>query len=326
MRAMELYERAVFEKPRLVLALVGLLTLASFVFAFRFELDASGESLVLENDADLNYYREVREDYGTDEFLVITFKPKAGLLSAESLSSIRQMRDELLALENIQAVHSILDVPIIYQAGVKLSDLAKAVNTLDSGEVDVALANKEFSTNPFYRELLVSEDGSTTALQAIFRFDEELATMLSRRKQLTGLASSRALSSEEAIELDRLRYRIKQHHSQARIERSEDIKAVRAIIESQSQLASIHLGGIPMITTDMIEFIRHDLEVFGLGVLAFLVLILSLFFRQLRWVMLPLGCCAVTACFMFGFLGLAGWRITVISSNFTSVPKRSACL
>ncbi len=319
MRSIDLYQQVVFQRPRLVLLLVTLLTLTSVFFAFRFELDASGESLVLENDADLAYYRTVRENYGTDEFLVITYSPHSDLLSPGSLEGIRQMRDELLALENIQTVYSILDVPIIYQAGVKLSELAKVVKTLASGEVSAELAEREFASNPFYRELLVSEDGKTTALQAVFRFNEELAAMLSRRKALNELAATRALNSTEAIELDQLRYKIKQDSSRALEQRGADIKAVREIINRQREQATLHLGGIPMITTDMIEFIRHDLEVFGLGVLGFLIIILSLFFRQLRWVLLPLVCCAVTATFMFGFLGLAGWRITVISSNFMSI-------
>ncbi|NKB38715.1 MAG: MMPL family transporter [Gammaproteobacteria bacterium] len=319
MRVAELYQQVVFERPRLVLLFVALLTLASILFAFRFELDASGESLVLENDADLSYYRTVRENYGTDEFLVITYSPHSSLLSSDSLEGIRQMREEVLALENIQTVYSILDVPIIYEAGVNLSELAKVLKTLDSDEIDAELAGREFASNPFYRELLVSKDGKTTALQAVFKFNDELAEMLSRRKQLTELAATRALGSAEAMELDQLRYRIKQDTSLALEQRGEDIKAVREIIDRQRERATLHLGGIPMITTDMIEFIRHDLEVFGLGVLSFLIVILSLFFRQLRWVLLPLVCCSVTAAFMFGFLGLAGWRITVISSNFMSI-------
>ena len=79
------YQHLVFERPRLVLVIVAFLTILAIFYSSQFELDASGESLVLENDASLNYYREIREDYGTDEFLVITYAPYTDLLSAKSL-------------------------------------------------------------------------------------------------------------------------------------------------------------------------------------------------------------------------------------------------
>jgi predicted RND superfamily exporter protein len=319
MPLLRFYQHLVFERPRLVLLVIALLTILATFLSSKFELDASGESLVLENDASLNYYREVREDYGTDEFLVITYSPYTDLLSAESLAGIRSLRDQLLQLDNIEKVNSILDAPVIYNAGVKLSELGDKLQTLDTNEVDNDLARLEFSSNPFYRELLVSIDNKTTALQAVFRFDDEQFELLNRRKQLNNLADERALSKEETAELEQVRLEISAHNSKALKSRSKDIKSVRQIIDSERHRAKIYLGGIPMITTDMIQFIRHDLVVFGLGVLAFLVFILSLFFRHGRWVLLPLCCCAVTAIFMFGFLGFAGWRITVISSNFMSI-------
>jgi uncharacterized protein len=313
------YQHLVFERPRLVLVIVAFLTILAIFYSSKFELDASGESLVLENDASLNYYREIREDYGTDEFLVITYAPYTDLLSAESLAGIRSLRDQLLQLDNIEKVNSILDAPVIYNADVKLSELGDKLKTLDANEVDEDLARLEFSTNPFYHELLVSTDGNTTALQAIFKFDEEQFELLNRRKQLNDLLEQRRLSDEETKELVQLRLAIKEHNSKALKSRGKDIKSVRRIIDSERDRAKIYLGGIPMITTDMIQFIRHDLVVFGLGVLAFLVFILSIFFRHGRWVLLPLFCCAITAIFMFGFLGFAGWRVTVISSNFMSI-------
>ena len=74
-----------------------------------------------------------------------------------------------------------------------------------------------------------------------------------------------------------------------------------------------------MITSDMIRFIEHDIVVFGVGVLAFLIAMLTYLFRTLRWVLLPLSCCVLSVCMMLGFLGFVDWRITVISSNVISL-------
>ena len=160
-----LYQYLVYERPRTVLTGIALLLVCAALLSSKFTLDASGESLVLENDQSLNYYREVRENYGTDEYLVITYSPYTDLLSKESLAGIRSLRDQLLKLDNIEKVNSILDAPVIFNAGVKLSELGDELQTLSTAEVDKDLARLEFSTNPFYRELLVSTGGKTTAHQ-----------------------------------------------------------------------------------------------------------------------------------------------------------------
>ena len=39
----------------------------------KFKLDASSDSLVLESDDDLKYYREVSADYSTSDFLIVIY-------------------------------------------------------------------------------------------------------------------------------------------------------------------------------------------------------------------------------------------------------------
>ena len=318
-RLLALYNHLVYERPVSVLICLALLTLVATWQATKFELDASSESLVLENDTDLNYYRKTREDYGTDEFLIVTYAPPGDLLGEASLAGLRKLRDAFLQMDSIDKVSSILDAPLIYQADVRLSELAGKLQSLDNENMDRELAREEFASNPFYRDLLVSLDGRTTAMQLIFKFDEKQYALLDKRRQLIDLADSSTLSSVQAEELESLRQQIKEHNSLALAARSEDIRIVRSIMDSQRQSAQMYLGGIPMITSDMISFIRHDLITFGVGVLAFLVVILAWFFKQLRWVMLPLFCCAITAIVMLGILGMLGWRVTVISSNFMSI-------
>ena len=74
-----------------------------------------------------------------------------------------------------------------------------------------------------------------------------------------------------------------------------------------------------MIADDMITFVRNDLVVFGIGVAVFLVIVLSLIFREARWVVLPLAGCFYAGLLMIGMLGLVGWKVTVISSNFLAL-------
>jgi predicted RND superfamily exporter protein len=74
-----------------------------------------------------------------------------------------------------------------------------------------------------------------------------------------------------------------------------------------------------MVADDMISFVKSDLKIFGLGVTFFLIVTLSLIFRKKRWIFVPLLCCALSSISMMGLLGMFGWEVTVISSNFISL-------
>lgn len=278
MRLTPLYNHLVFRQSWAVLILVAVLVLLAGYYALDFELDASAESLVLENDTSLEYYRQTREQYGTDEFLIITYTPDSDFLSEESLKGIESLRDQLLKLDSVESVVSILDVPIIYNLGVKLSELGNNLKTIESPEIDEALARKEFLTNPFYRDLIVSSDSKTTALQVIFYPDIKYFDLVKHRDNLRAESSQYGLSGEKTEELKNILQQIKDHNSEALNQREKDIETVREIMNSERQHAKLFLGGIPMITVDMIHFIRHDLLVFGIGVIAFLLFILMLFF------------------------------------------------
>ena len=184
MNLSSLYKRLILENPVIVIFLTLCLVVVAAFYSLDFELDASGESLVLENDTSLEYYREISQQYASDDFIVITFEPDSELLSEQSIKTVRTLRDELLKLDNIESVNSILDVPIIYESGLKLSELTGELQSIESGNVDYKLAYSEFKSNPLYRNLIVSEDGKITALQALFKRDTEYENLLNRRQQL----------------------------------------------------------------------------------------------------------------------------------------------
>lgn len=317
MKLSSIYFHLVLNNPIKVLFVFFCLVVVAAYYSPDFELDASGESLVLENDESLNYYREISQKYTSDDFIIITFQPNSELLSEDSLNIIRSLRDSLLKLENIESVISILDVPIIYESGMKLSELTNELPSIESGNIDKSVAKKEFKTNPLYSELIVNKDANITALQALFKRDKEYDEFLNRRQQLQ--SSIEVLSNEELTELEHIENQIKLKNKLLAEEREQDIKEIREIIDQQRQNGKLYLGGIPMITVDMIQFIQHDLIVFGSGIFLFLILILSLFFHKARWVMLPMLVCAITGLLTIGFMAYTGWAITVISANFLSI-------
>ena len=312
-----LYFRLVNKNPLVIVAVFFCLLIPAAWYARYFELDASADSLILENDTSLNYYREISRKYASDDFVVITFKPDSALFSERSLDTIRALRDDLLKMNNIDSVVSILDVPIIYQSGLKLSELKDKLQSIDSGFRDYQLADKEFKTNPLYRNLLVNKDGTITALQAVFKRDRGYERLQSRRAELQ--ARGAKAPADAAAELERVKQQIREKNQAYTRQRDKDIRHIRQIIDKQRDKGKLFLGGVPMITVDMIQYIRHDLVVFGAGVFIFLLLILWLFFHDAYWVLLPMVICSVTGLLTVGVLGYADWAVTVISSNFLSI-------
>ena len=74
-----------------------------------------------------------------------------------------------------------------------------------------------------------------------------------------------------------------------------------------------------MIADDMMGYIKSDIVVFGIGVFIFIILTLWFIFKNLKWVIMPLLGCATSVIIMIGLLGLIGWKVTVISSNFIAL-------
>jgi uncharacterized protein len=316
---LSLYNRIVLGHPVACLLAVLLLVLGMGWFARDFRLDASADSLVLENDADLRYYREVRKHYVSDDFLIITYTPRDELFLPATLEDLRQLHHSLEQLEGVARVTSILGVPLLNAPQMSLSQLQEQVRTLETPGVDPQQARDEFLTSPLYRNLILSSDGKTTALQVTLARDEKARALFERRNQLRVKRDHAGLSVAESEELAQVSqdYRVASAHQDETEKRL--IAAVRELMAEHRGQAELHLGGIPMIVSDMIDYIRSDLYSFGVGVLVFLVLMLGVIFRRLRWIILPMGCCALVVLMMFGILGLVDWRVTVVSSNFISL-------
>ncbi len=318
-RITDYYFRITLERPKLIgLAVMALLLLAVW-YAQDFKLDASSDSLVLENDQDLRFYRAVRARYGSDDFLVVTLQPKADLFSKQSLANIRNLRDELLALERVESVLSILDVPLINSPRVTVSELQEQVRTLETEGMDIELARKEFRESPLYSSLLTSLDEKTTALLVYLKHDEVQRDLQKQRDQLWEKQMSARLTAEESKRLEGITAQIRQHNTRLQAQLQNDIISVRAILHKYQDKGEIHLGGVPMIASDMIDFIDSDIRMFGIGVTVFLIVLLTIAFKQPRWVLVPMLICVAAAILMVGFLGLVDWRVTVVSSNFISL-------
>jgi len=310
------YDRLVLQRPLGALIAVTIVAVFFLLHIPEFELDASADSLVLENDTSLKYYRGVREQYGSDDFLIVTYSPQQALFSEQILADITRLRDELNGLEQVASVISLLDVPLVDSPPMTLGEISRGVRTLESEDVDIQLAEQEMRHSPLYENLLVNSEGDTTAMQVNLVVNRELLDLLNNRDKLYPKST---MNPDSKARLNELSAQIRTVNLAHKIRLDQTIVQVRKIIDGHRDKAVLFLGGVPMITSDSIEFIRSDLKVFGVGVILFIVIILAVSFRHIRWVVLPLGVCLVSAGTMIGYLGWAQWPVTVVSSNFVSL-------
>jgi len=313
------YDTVILEHPAIVI--LCLLAVVSFLGykAKDFKLDASTETLIIETDEDLRYSRMIKSRYGGYDYLLMTYSPKTDLFSNESLKKLAQLRDELKQLKRVTSVVSILNVPLLESPPVPVKELTTGIQTLESPTVDQKLARIEFKNSPLYQNLLVSPDLKTTGLQVNFPVDEVYQDLLTRGDHFREKAARNALTDAEIIEFKDLKGQLQRHREKRRQIRHEDIAAIRAIMDNYRQDAELFLGGVSVISDDLIRFVKQDLKIFGIGVAFFLVVTLSIIFKKIRWVVLPMLCCVFSAISMMGLLGMFGWKVTVISSNFISL-------
>ena len=313
------YETTILGRPRLVL-----LGIAVFVLLFasqvpHFRLDVSPDSLVLENDADLSYYRAVHARYRIEEYLILTYTSSTSVFAQENITAIRTLQRRLEEIESVESVTSILNVPLLQSPPLSLQELRSEIRTLDHRQTDLNAARLELRNSPLYRNRLVSSDGKTTALQVNFRRDERYHNLRRARDELRERQLSEVLTLDQRGELARRTLAFKQYTATLTDQQNRDIERVRTIMQEFQSIAELHLGGVPMIVADMIRFIRHDLRTFGVAVLSLMLLLLAVGFRRVRWVVLPIATALLTGVCMLGFLGLVDWRVTVVSANFLSL-------
>ena len=306
----------ILNKPLAVMIFIVAVFLSASIGLKNFKLDASSDALVIEGDEAFKIYREAGETFGNSDFLIITYTPKVDLFSPYSLTTIKNLSNQLERLPRVQSVLSILDAPIFFQPKVPLADLMDNLKTLETEDIDLAAAKEEILNNPVYSELIISPSGDTTAIQVTIEENPLYRELIRKRYELLDVAN---FSSSQQNELRDINQQISKINEDEAKDRADLIAQIRALLIQNSDKGTLFLGGASMIATDMMSFIKSDLAIFGAGVAIIFCLMLYLFFQNIWFVVLPLTNAFVTTAFTASVLGLMDWKISVISSNFIAL-------
>ncbi|WP_258237588.1 MULTISPECIES: efflux RND transporter permease subunit [Arcobacteraceae] len=298
--------------------------MASFIctlgyYSTKVQIDASAETLLLEDDEDLKFFREVYKKYENSNFLIVTFSPKEYLLSEKSLEAIKNISDDFSKVENITKVDSILTVPLLQSPIRPISDLVAGVDNMQTGDFDKELVRNEFLTSPLYKNALVSDDFKTTAIILNLKESTEYFDFLDKRNTLLEKQKDGSITKNEEKELEKTIIEFKKYRDILRYSDKKNIEEIREIIKNYEAEANIFLGGVNMIASDAIGFVKNDLLIYGLSLIIIFIFILWYIFRRIRWVFIPILICFISIISTGGVLGFFDWEVTVISSNFVAL-------
>ncbi|MDA8612884.1 MMPL family transporter [Candidatus Pelagibacter bacterium] len=292
----QLYQNSVLKNSKTVFILLIIAILSFGYYSKDFRLDASSETLLIEGDPDLAYLKEVTERYGSKDFLILTYTPNEGMVTDNSINNLLSLKYKIQSLNWVHSVITLLDVPLLSNSDAPLQERLESFKTLKDEGVDKNRGFKEILNSPVFRNFVISENGNTSGI----------IVNIKKNKKLENIEN---LSKEE----------IEEYKDEIKKQNHKNILEIRQVIQSYGDVGKIYLGGIPMIADDMMTFIKSDIVVFGLGVLLFIIATLWFVFRKLIWIIVPISSCLFSVVIMMGLLGILGWKVTVISSNFIAL-------
>ena len=314
-----IYKKLVIDLPKIVILLLSIVLIFSFYQAKNFNLDASSDALLLEGDKDLKYLREINDRYGSKEFLFLTYTPVNSFDEKETILNLQLLKSKIEKLTWVDSVITVIDVPLLKSTDEGLMDRLKNYKTLAYPEIDRKRGFEEIINSPIYKDYVISKDGKTSGIVVYLKKDERLSEYIKIKDKYYDQSINNGLSKEEKINYKKFLKEYENYKNLYNLRNHQNINEIRDVINKYGENAKIHLGGIPMIANDMMEFIKSDIIIFGIGVFIFIVLTLWLIFRNLKWVLIPLLGCTTSVIVMIGLLGFVGWKVTVISSNFIAL-------
>ena len=292
----QFYQNIIIKNPKFIFIILLIALLNFGYYSKDFRLDASSETLLIEGDPDLKYLQEISERYGSKEFLILTYTPNDGMITDTSINNLLSLKYKIQSLDWVHNVVTLLDIPLLDNSEAPLQERLVNFKTLKDDDVDKYRGFKEIISSPVFRNFVISEDGKTSGIIVYLKEIDALNDIENKSKK------------EIEIYKDNIK---KQNHN--------NILEIREVIKSYEDIGKIHLGGIPMIADDMMTFIKSDIIVFGFGVLLFIIITLWYVFRKPIWILVPISSCLFSVVIMTGLLGLLGWKVTVISSNFIAL-------
>ncbi|MBT4645284.1 MAG: MMPL family transporter [Pelagibacteraceae bacterium] len=274
----------------------------SFFFIKNFRIDASSDTLVAQNDKDFEYFNNYSKLFKSENFLILAVENN-NELNEEFIRNIESISSKILSLKSVSQVFSFIDAPIFFLNNTSLSNLnANNLENLRNTNLKIDDVVEEFIKNPIYLDQIVNKEANVFSVIIYLNKNMELIKAKEDFKKLL-------ISKKEYLKIKTLNDRA----------RTTLINNLRNIINEADNKNTYYLGGVEMIASDVISFVKNDILIFSLSVVLIIIFVLFFIFRQIKWVFLCLLSSAYSVIIIFGVLGLTQIEVTAISSNFSAL-------
>ncbi|PPR46920.1 MAG: hypothetical protein CFH19_00869 [Alphaproteobacteria bacterium MarineAlpha5_Bin9] len=293
---------------------LSFLTLIFFIyFSFHFKIDASSDTLILQNDEDFKFFNKYNKIFPNKNFLVLAIKSN-NQIDNEFIKNIKILRNNLINIDQIDSIFTLLDAPILISSNLKLSDLSNTIiPTLKDTNIPLNRVLDEFSKSPLFQNQIINNKKNITSLIIYPKENLKFSNLKKEREEIL------KKFKKNSKEYNNINEQYKNEKYLFNQQRNILINNIRNKINKLDFPYENYLGGIDLIADDTITYVKNDIYTFGITVSFFLIVILFLFFRSLKWVLIPLIASIYSIIVMIGLVGFLKWEITAISANFISL-------
>ncbi|GAC32124.1 efflux RND transporter permease subunit [Paraglaciecola polaris] len=310
----------IIRHAKLILVLFTICGVLAAWSAQQFKIDASADTLLIKNNKMFVETQVMNERFSPQEFILVAYKPKAHeVFSQQSFNDIQQISSELKRLPRVADVTNILNVPLLSLSGKLDPNLKPEQLTWQANHYSSEKMREVFTDHPLFTDLLVNKDQTATAMQIVFKPNAELRDIQSQIIAIQKTILDGELTEQDEQKIAELKKQAEPIEQKLKKTRQQEIKQIYQTIEPFKDDADLYLGGAYVLGQQMIDIIQSDLVIFGSAIGLAICLILFIFFRKIRWVILPLLCCGLSVILTVGLFGLLDFRATVISSNFIAL-------
>lgn len=279
-----------------------------------FEIDASADTLLVDNNKHYILSQLADQRYGSEEFILIAFKPNnTALFSASNLNTLVDIADKIEQLPRVKQVNSIANMPIFSAADNVSADVANL--TWEKQKFDEQTLSLSLKKHPLYEGLLINQAQTALSLQVVFNSQADIEAVNNDIIAIKQHLLNRDLTKRELNSLAQLKKQQQKLNKQLEQTRINEIEKIRTILAPYKKVGSFYLGGNNLLSYELIQIIQSDLVLFGSLIFIVIIMLLWFLFRQLSWVLLPIVCCATSVVMTVGLLAALNFKVTVISAN-----------
>ena len=298
------------KKLKISLSIIAFILL---IFAINYSknlrLDASSDTLVLQNDETFKYFESYNKIFPSKNFLVLAIKSKKKI-NQKYINNINQIKKKLLNIEDVESVFSIVDAPILLLNNKTFQDLGeKEIENINNSNYDLNKVLDEFKDSPIFKEQIINDKKNISSIIIYLKENIEFNKTKEKKKVIT------KNKIENNLIIDKYK-KLKQLNN---IRKEKIILDIREILKDSSIEYEYFLGGIDMISIDSINYIKNDIKIFSIAVFFLIIVILFFIYKEIKWVFIPLLTTLYSVILMTGIIGFLNWEITAISSNFISL-------